>query len=204
MADRRLTSETQKSSGNTARSANLMKSPSKRHSWRIFLTPLAMKKMDRPAANPLYTGAYSNVGRGCTIFVSMSMTAIFLPYQVRLYLVFGGSAFSGSEAAAVADRLVLEGTVRMPPTPNAAEATRDVGGVWKGFMEWPETEASAETGGEATPGFERHNNLIRRSSKSCTVGIMLSREADQITRTRSSRYGHILARFLSNHNFDLR
>ena len=40
---------------------------------------------------------------------------------------------------------------------------------------------------EGAAGRERQRSLMRRSSKSLHVGMMRSRDSDQITRTRSSR-----------------
>ena len=47
------------------------------------------------------------------------------------------------------------------------------------------------------PGRERHRSLIRRSSKSWQVGMIVSIESDQTTRTRSSRCGREMG--VSNH-----
>ena len=58
-------------------------------------------------------------------------------------------------------------------------------------LEWPELEAGAE-GVEITEevrgGRFLHKRRMRRSSKSRAMGMMVSNESDQTTRTRSSRW----------------
>lgn len=148
-----------------------------------------------PAARPLYTHEYTTVGRGRGASGSMLMV-YFLPYQVRLAFVsatktpFSGSVELGVRTGSVKPEFRVGG--KTPKT----ELYREIVGVRNGLVgwaEWPETEFEAEPApsGLATGGRDRHKSLMRRSSKSWQVGMMVSMEKDQTTNTRSSRYENV-------------
>lgn len=189
----------------------------------------------RPAARPLYTGAYICTGRLSLSSISTSESSpcsrstlcllgddggvvtkpIFLPYQLRLTLM----------------RVCKEGVDDLfSGSLNPVVASSEDGGVLaagfstKGFV-WEDLEFAMEDLGSCFPepvtdagrvgaickastlpaalelilgewceacvegaaGRVRHRSLMRRSSKSLQVGMMRSRDSDQMTRTRSSR-----------------
>lgn len=119
--DQKRTKDTANNSGIIAHSANRVKSLSSCHSIKSTLIPLPMKNMLNPNANPLYTGAYSMIGRasGSPSGGSSTTTTRLRPYHVRFVLVFT----LGSPPSAPFSRSGERSSMLMPCTPRGVPGT---------------------------------------------------------------------------------